>query len=199
MTRFQLFYQRWGEGCGSTQCARANRVVLVRGSIPCDILFIGEAPGQSEDVIGRPFVGPAGKLLDRIIEDALSGITANESVPKTLGKDRPSKLAFTNIVGCIPREENGDKATEPDYDQIMACRPRLEEFVRLADPKLVVAVGALARDYTDQTVKDSCRLHTGIRKCEIVHPAAILRANVAARGLMVQRATVTLRNAVEEL
>jgi uracil-DNA glycosylase family 4 len=85
MTRFQLFCQKWGEGCGSTQCAGANRVVLVRGSVPCDVLFIGEAPGQSEDVVGRPFVGPAGKLLDRIIEDALSGITVNKRVCKYCG------------------------------------------------------------------------------------------------------------------
>jgi uracil-DNA glycosylase len=51
-----------------------SNVVLARGSIPCDILFVGEAPGRSEDALGKPFVGPAGILLDEMIEDALSGI-----------------------------------------------------------------------------------------------------------------------------
>lgn len=183
MTRLQLFTQKWRGGCGSDQCSKA-RVVLFKGTLPCDLLFVGEAPGESENVLGRPFVGPAGKLLDSIIEDAV---------------DDTMRCAFTNVVGCIPRESTGDKAKEPEHEQILACQGRLEEFIRLANPRLLVCVGALARDYTDPFLKDSCKFHRPIPRVAITHPAHILRANVTNRGLMRQRAVVTLRNAVLEL
>jgi DNA polymerase len=184
MTRLELFTQKWHRGCGSDQCSKA-RVVLFKGTLPCDLLFVGEAPGESENVLGRPFMGPAGKLLDSIIEDAVD--------------TRDIRCAFTNVVGCIPRESTGDKAKEPEHEQILQCQGRLSEFIRLANPRLVVCVGALARDYTDPMLKDACPIQEDIPRVSITHPAAILRANVTNRGLMRQRAVVTLRNAVLEL
>ena len=73
------------------------QTALYRGQVPCDILLIGEAPGPSENVLGEPFAGPAGHLLDQIVGQ--SG----------LGKFR---LCFTNLVGCIPLEAPGQKFAE---------------------------------------------------------------------------------------
>jgi uracil-DNA glycosylase len=78
------FLQGWGRGCGSNLCPLARKVVLARGTLPCDVLFIGEGPGVSEDVTGRPFVGPAGSLLDHIVNTAL----APEGTPTWLDEKR---------------------------------------------------------------------------------------------------------------
>lgn len=174
MSPWKSFCEKWKGGCDSSICGdRGTRIVLARGKIPCDVLFVGEAPGESENALGLPFVGPAGKLLDRIIGDA---------VPPQL------RIAFTNLVCCIPREEYGGKAMEPDIEDIRSCRDRLREFVTLCKPRLIVRVGKLA---TKHVKDDGC--------VDIAHPAAILRANVANQGLMIQKCVVTLSNAVEDL
>ena len=200
MTRLELFTQKWRRGCGSDQCSKA-RVVLYKGTLPCDLLFIGEAPGESENVLGRPFVGPAGKLLDSIIEDAVGGLVlgAGAITENDISDGEPVRCAFTNVVGCIPRESDGEKAKEPEHEQILCCQGRLAEFVKLANPRLIVCIGALARDYTDPMLKDACPIREDVPRVAITHPAAILRANVTNRGLMRQRCVVTLRNAVLEL
>lgn len=175
----------YGEGCGSDMCKSATRICLGRGRVPCDILFIGEAPGESEDVIGLPFVGPAGRLLDHIIDMAIGR-----------GEDRP-RLAFTNLVGCLPRE-NGTKSGAPEDDQVRSCQFRLQDFVKIASPRLIVCVGNLSRDWLDVGYRSHIRLHADIPRVAITHPAAILRANIAQKGLLAQRATIVIRNAVEE-
>ena len=57
-TKWQLHVDRWRHGCGNALCDRAQKVCLARGSLPCDVLFTAEAPGESENVVGRPMVGP---------------------------------------------------------------------------------------------------------------------------------------------
>lgn len=147
--------------------------------------MIGESPGQSEDLIGRPFTGPAGHQLDRMID--ASG----------LGEVR---LAFTNLVCCIPLGEDGKKTKDPDKDDIVACQTRLREFVEVADPDVIVCVGTLARDWTDpQRKKRAVTFHRDIPRVDIIHPAAILRANIANRGLMIRRCVVALHNVLVEL
>lgn len=175
-TPWQQHVERW-RGCqGCELHQRRKRVVLARGSVPCDVLFVGEAPGASEDAIGAPFVGPAGKLLDEIIEEAMSGLP-------------PLRIAFTNLVCCIPRGEDWEKIGEPGKEHIAACRKRLEEFVALARPRLIVLVGSLAKRHSSGLV--------GSRSwAEIDHPAFIMRMNEAQRGLARQRAEVRIRNAV---
>lgn len=192
MTRFQLHKQEW-ENCQRCElCHTRQRVVLFRGVIPCDVLFIGEAPGRSEDSLGRPFIGPAGKLLDQIIE---------RSFPHSEEADLPQGYALsygiTNLVGCIPLE-GGKKTLEPSVEQIQSCAPRLQEIVEIAKPKLLVAVGNLARDWIDQKYAGGVRLPP-IPQIAITHPSAILRANIAQRGLLVQRAIVAIRDGVEEI
>jgi DNA polymerase len=155
--------------------------------IPADIVFIGEAPGISEDVLGRPFVGPAGKLLDSII---------SRSVPSHLS------CAFTNLVACIPLGEDKKKTAEPAHEDIKACQPRLIEFVRLCKPRLLVLVGQLAKGYIPgQSLFNPVNwLREGnfLEFVDIDHPAYILRMNAAQQGLATQRAQVRIACAIED-
>ena len=178
MTPYQAHRKKW---INCTRCplhSGRSRVVLARGKVPCDVLFLGEAPGLSEDVIGQPFVGPAGHLLDKIIEQAIDGRL---------------DYCLTNLVACLPRGDDGDKTKEPPEDAIEACAPRLIEFVELCRPKLIVLVGKLARKHIPWELVEK-RLWV-----EIVHPAAILRMDVSQRGLAVQRCIVTVERTVEEM
>lgn len=193
MTPWQTFLERWRGGCGSSLCGGRAKVVLARGDVPADILFVGEAPGGSEQVVGQPFVGPAGHLLDQITRRA---------VPTNLS------LCYTNLVCCIPWGENGAKVAEPPAEAIKACAPRLKEFVRIVQPRLVVLVGQLAGRHVHDQSQFSEREDLGLewlppgqeflQFVTITHPAAILRANFSQRGLMIQKAALSLADAVRE-
>jgi uracil-DNA glycosylase len=167
----------------------------VRGSLPADVLFIGEAPGKNEDGLGKPFVGPAGHELDRVLSGAL------ESVPPRMDVDeegepveRPIRFAYTNLVACIPRGEDGDKVAEPPTESIETCSPRLQELFRMADPRLVVLVGRLAEKWGPKI----CDL-SGVKVISIVHPAAILQGSIAQKPLAIQLMRVSLTNALCDL
>jgi len=239
LTPLQAHLSRWSRGCGGPCCQAAKHVCLVRGTVPCDLLFVGEAPGSSEDVIGRPFVGPAGQLLDEICKRALSDlyscavcrregsfalvtVAINEEGDDVLscsrGHQNPPtvalRLAFTNVVGCLPREETGEvlaggrpsvvKAVEPATEDVLRCSPRVTELVEIARPHLIVAVGRVAADWLDQGARFSIPLPAGrgnkpIPQVQVDHPASVLRANVTMRNLMVQRVVAALRGGVEDL
>ena len=179
MSPIQRHIRFWSKCTRCVLSEHRHKVVLVRGKVPAPILFIGEAPGASEDVIGDPFVGPAGKLLDEIINHAFDG---------------QYDYALTNLVACIPKDETDTKVGEPTKQCIEACAPRLEWFVtRLCKPKLIVCVGALATKWVDKQFgkKD-------FKFLSIKHPAHLMRMNVAAKGLEIQRATVQLDDFVTE-
>jgi DNA polymerase len=159
-------------------------VVHYRGDVPCKVLFVGEAPGPSEDVVGVPFIGPAGSVLDQIRRRALP-------------TDIP--VGFANVVGCIPLDEAGEKFKEPGDDQVEACRPRLEELIRIASPRLVVMVGKTAEGWLTPGYKHSIKVKEGTRFVAIIHPAAILRGPPAAKNLSIQRAVIQVRDAYEAL
>lgn len=184
MSLFSLHVQRWKDCRLCSLCETRKKVVLARGTIPCDVLFIGEAPGESENVLGTPFRGPAGKLLDLILERA---------VPDGI------RYALTNLVCCVPREDGF--VTEPDDDSVRSCAPRLAELVEIATPDLIVCVGRLAKDWIDPGYKHSVSkgFSRKIPFVDITHPAAILRANVAQKGFLVQRSKATIRTAVEDM
>lgn len=183
-TPWQQHVEQWRDCDRCSLCSTRQNVVLARGKIPCDVLFVGEAPGPSEDAIGQPFIGPAGSLLDQIIRNAVVV---------------PLRIAFTNLVACIPLDSDGKKFSEPDDDSILACKPRLEQFIEIAQSKIVVAVGKLAQDFADRGYRHSFKLPPSVKNIiDIKHPAAILRMNVAQQGLEIQRCIVTLRMAVEE-
>jgi uracil-DNA glycosylase family 4 len=193
---FQLHLDRWKKGCGSCHCARATGIVFCRGKLPCDVLFVGEAPGQSEDALSQPFIGPAGDLLDAIIAEAL------EEFPGL-------RLAFTNLVGCLPRRDDGSKSVEPDREQIETCRPRLTEFILLSKPKLIVWVGALSDKHGAAALGKAVTYagspgkvegHPTIRLwASIAHPAHLLRAPEAQKSLLRQRCVSSTRRAVKAL
>lgn len=152
-------------------------MVFGRGKLPCRILFVGEAPGDSEDVIGKPFVGPAGRLLDKTI------IT-------TLGED--ISIAFTNLVSCIPKED-GEKR-EPTKEEILACGERLLEFYGMASPEYVVTVGTLSDKWVPKILE-----HDEDKTISIYHPAYILRLPITQRGLAQQRNESILLDLAEVL
>lgn len=160
------------------RCAYAEvrrRVCLARGVLPADVLFVGEGPGRSEDVIGQPFVGPAGQLLDDVVARAGGG---------------QFRLCFANLVGCIPKGTDGEKTGKPDPKAVKACAPRLAELTALADPRLVVLVGDDAQRWFDRVVPDHGRVTVGVR-----HPAWLLRRPPASRGVDIQQVEARLRRA----
>lgn len=184
MTPLQLYRQKWARGCGNVICREGKAVALCRGQVPCDVLYVGEAPGVSEDVFKQPFKGPAGILLDRIDRKAFvmhQGLTRG----------------YCNLVGCIPKypEDGGKKAGEPNPEDIVRCKPRLEEFIRLCKPKLIVNVGVLSKDWFE-----SKEIRYGdIPTAAIDHPAFILHQNIANQGLLEQRCTITLETALDDV
>lgn len=149
------------------------RICLAKGQVPCDVLFVGEAPGASEDATGEVFCGPAGNLLQEIINRALE--------PET-------RLAFTNLVCCFPREAKSRGDNEPERDEILSCRPRLIEFANIAQPRLVVCVGTLAEAYV--------RGIYGGPGVHITHPAYILsKLPQAQKGMEANKCVVQIRSA----
>lgn len=187
MTRFQLHLANWQNCQACELCDQRRNMVFSRGRVPCDILFIGEAPGLSEDVVGRPFVGPAGKLMDRIITEALTGY-------------EHMSYALTNLVCCFPKKQKEAGDNEPPPESIEACSKRLEEFVNLAEPRMIVCVGGLAQAWIIGT-KGRRHILTGYqgKLIAITHPAAILRMLLAQRPLVTRRCVVTIAEAIEEL
>lgn len=188
--------RRWKDCTKCPLYTQRNHIVLARGSIPADVVFVGEAPGTSENDLGQPFIGPAGKLLDQIIERAWRSIT-----------DTPT-FALTNLVACFPRESKEAGTNEPDVAEIKACQPRLAEFIDLCSPKLLVAVGGLADTHLAAALPAKTVLSAGGRVeghkslvywTSIVHPAHIVRAPLAQQGMMLQKAVVVLSNALEEM
>lgn len=198
MTPYRRFVEQWFSCTACPLCETRSRVVLARGSVPCRVLFVGEAPGRSEDVVGLPFVGPAGRLMDHVIARA---------VPKGV------TFSLCNIVCCLPLDDGGEKTSEPPDEAVRACSPRLRQFVGLCRPSLIVCVGNLARDWLDHRAHHNvwrenygslgCRdrkVHAGaaIPRIAVTHPAAILRQPTAQQGLSVQRCVVQIGNAIEE-
>lgn len=165
---------KWGNCEACELCETRKNIVLAkaRGTLPTDILFVGEAPGRVEDRYGKPFVGPAGHLLDEILE---------EVIPSWV------KLAFTNIISCIPLDENGQKVKQPHREHIKACKARLVEFYHVARPQYLVSVGKLAEKHIDTLLKKKEIVHDEEYITSIIHPAAILRAVDAQQGIMYKR------------
>ena len=180
MSKWTDHKKKWSFCTACPLHERRKKVVLARGKLPCDMLFVGEAPGASEDVLGRPFIGPAGKLLDSIIEEA---------VPDEVS------IGFTNLVACIPKDESGSKTKEPEQDHIIACSNRLEEILKMAKPAVLIMVGKLSEKWMPSQFGDDIA-ETWI---SVIHPAALLRMDASQKPLAIQRTIVTLRDAAEEL
>jgi uracil-DNA glycosylase family 4 len=182
--RYKEHRARWAKGCGAAECGRARHVVFARGTIPAQVLFLGEGPGVSEDVLGKPFVGPAGELLQRIIDQAVPAHVT---------------YALYNVVGCMPTDDDGTKSGEPSDEQVRSCMPKVMEFLEIADPDLLVCVGTVSDDWTDPKAHHRIPLHRDIPRLAIRHPAWMLRCTIATRGLEIQRCIVQLSQAVAKV
>lgn len=168
----------FGSCTGCTLSETRSRVVLLRGSLPCDVLFVGEAPGQAEDTLGKPFIGPAGKLLDSLVLEALEDSGAS------------LRLAYTNLIGCVPIDpENRNKVVEPPREAVKACTPRLKDLVKLARPRALVMVGKASQKWCPKIIDWDFE-----HSIDIVHPAAILRADMSQRTMASQVCCVVLRD-----
>lgn len=148
-----------------------SNVVLARGELPCDYLFIGEAPGPQEDANGWPFVGRSGELLDAMITDLI----------KKVGK---ISYAITNAVACFPHTvvgiqtesgvESGYVIRPPDKAELKACQPRLADFMNIARPKTIILLGKSAvKAY--KSIPSPIGVDSMESVLELQHPSFILR------------------------
>ena len=112
-------------GCPLCKLSRSRKnAVPGEGQLSAKIMFIGEAPGRSEDEKGRPFVGAAGRILDELLKKA--------------GIER-SQVFITNIVKCRPPNNR-----VPKEDELTACRPYLDRQIALIKPKVICILGRTA-------------------------------------------------------
>lgn len=188
LSPYQQHKQKWINCQLCSLCNTRTKVCLARGNIPADILIIGEAPGSSEDIFGQPFMGPAGHLLNGILQEALQARFS---------------IYLTNIVACMPVDEDNTKTAEPDKASIKACRPRLIEIIRIVKPKAIVLAGKLAEatikgqaDFADQLDHYCSWLPKGeyIKFTKILHPAAIIRMDVSQKSLAIKRCIAILED-----
>ena len=119
-------------GCrGCHLWERATQTVFGEGSRSAPLMLVGEQPGDQEDLAGEPFVGPAGKLLDRALEEA--------------GIDRTAAYV-TNVVKHFKWEARGKRRihAKPSWSEMVACRPWLDAEIAVVEPRVLVCLGATA-------------------------------------------------------
>jgi uracil-DNA glycosylase len=163
---------------GCTACPlheTGTQTVFGEGSSKAEVVFVGEQPGDQEDLQGKPFVGPAGKLLDKALEDA--------------GIDR-SRVYVTNVVKHFKWQARGKRRIhqKPNWSEIAACRPWLEAELDVVEPRVLVCLGAtaaqalLGRDFRVSRQR-GVPVESDLAENVIatVHPSSILRADAETR------------------
>ncbi len=139
-----------------------NHLVFGEGNPNARLVFVGEGPGREEDLVGRPFVGEAGKLLTRIIEGGM----------RLTRKD----VYICNVVKCRPP---GNR--DPEKDEIAACRPFLEQQIRLIRPEVICILGRVAGrallggNFKISKERGAWRSYLDIPVMPTYHPAYLLR------------------------
>jgi uracil-DNA glycosylase family protein len=165
---------------GCTACPlheTGTQTVFGEGLTKARVVFVGEQPGDQEDQQGKPFVGPAGKLLDKALEDA--------------GIDR-SAVYVTNVVKHFKWQARGKRRIhqKPNWSEIAACRPWLEAELDVIEPRVLVCLGAtaaqalLGRDFRVSRQRGEL-VESDLAENVIatVHPSSILRADDETRDL----------------
>jgi uracil-DNA glycosylase len=165
---------------GCTACPlheTGTQTVFGEGATKARVVFVGEQPGDQEDQQGKPFVGPAGKLLDKALEDA--------------GIDR-SQVYVTNVVKHFKWQARGKRRIhqKPNWSEIAACRPWLEAELEVIEPRVLVCLGAtaaqalLGRDFRVSRQRGEL-VESDLAENVIatVHPSSILRADDETRDL----------------
>ncbi len=161
--------QNWEElrqAClGCTRCGLCetrHNVVFGVGNENADVMFVGEGPGEQEDLRGEPFVGPAGKLLDDMLT--------------IIDLDRKTNCYIANIVKCRPPRNRDPLETEQD-----ACVGYLRSQAALVKPKIIVCLGRIAAmrlirpDYRITREHGQWTQKNGVWMTAIYHPSALLR------------------------
>lgn len=172
-------------GCRACDlCELGSRVVFGEGPQNARLVFLGEQPGDNEDRVGRPFVGPAGDVLNEVLAEA--------------GIDR-SKVYLTNTVKHFRFVERGKARLhkKPAVRHVNACSPWLRAEVEFVGPELVVCLGLTAAQAAiDRTLKvrdargQLHRTHQGVDAIVTNHPSAILRARDSAHSEQLRREMV---------
>ena len=167
---FASFSELEREATACTKCPlheRRTQVVFGAGDATADLVFVGEGPGEQEDLQGIPFVGRAGQLLTRLIEGI--GMTRDD-------------VYIANVVKCRPP---GNR--DPLPAEIDACRPYLEAQLAFIDPKVVVTLGNFATKLLLDTKDGITKLRgrefpfrNGAVLIPALHPSAVLRNGGAA-------------------
>ena len=157
------------EGC--TLRATATQLVFADGNPQSRVMFIGEAPGYDEDIVGRPFVGRSGKLLDRMLA--------------AIGLDRTSAY----IANVVPWRPPGNRTPTPQETAI--CLPFIRRQIELADPDVLVCLGGPSMQTLLGTRDGITRMRgrwlpfdTGTREIKAMatfHPAFLLRSPLQKR------------------
>jgi DNA polymerase len=184
---------------GCTAChlhELGTQTVFGEGRASADVMLVGEQPGDQEDLAGKPFVGPAGKLLDRALEEA--------------GIDRDA-VYVTNAVKHFKwtPSANGKRRIhqKPDTREVRACKPWLEAEIAVLRPRLVVALGAtaaqalLGKDFrVTKSHGQVFDLPPASRVTATVHPSSILRSRTdEERALAFDGLVTDLRAVTKEL
>ncbi len=151
------------DGCGLKH--RATQLCFADGNPAADIMLVGEAPGSEEDLQGKPFVGRAGQLLDRML--------------KAIGLDRTKVF----IVNTVPWRPPGNR--EPSPEEMALCQPFLHRQIELVAPKLLVTLGNVPTKALFQTSTGIMRMRGQWKDLSIgshrvpaiamFHPAYLLR------------------------
>ena len=150
--------------------AGATQAVLGEGTTPAEAMLVGEQPGDREDLEGAPFVGPAGRMLDRALAD--SGID-------------PARVYVTNVVKHFRYRARGKRRIhqKPDAVHVAACRPWLDAELALVAPRVLVCLGATAAQALVgrhvRVTRDRGRpLDSDLAEHVVatVHPSSLLRA-----------------------
>ena len=185
------------EGCkGCWLWTLGSQTVFGEGPRQAEVMFVGEQPGDQEDKAGRPFVGPAGKLLDRALDEA--------------GIDRKT-VYVTNAVKHFKweRAERGNRRIhkKPNDAEIRACRPWLDSEIALVRPRVIITLGATASQALlgkqFRVTKDRGQPIPSAQTEAVfatVHPSAVLRApDPAARALAEQEFIADLKKVARHL
>ena len=144
-----MLEELYGQVCGCRRCQLwegTKHAVFGEGPFDAKVMVVGQNPGADEDETGRPFVGRAGKYLSKTLVEF--GI-------------RRETLFITNIVKHI-----SPKNRKPSPDEVTACLPYLQEQIRLIQPKIIILLGASAKEMPRVA---------GIKYFEVVHPSAAMR------------------------
>jgi len=167
--------------------AHATQTVFGEGPAHARLVLVGETAGDREDIEGRPFVGPAGHLLDRCLVEA--------------GLDR-EKVYVTNVVKHVKWTQRGKRRLhgKPNASEIRACRPWLEAELALVKPKVVVLLGATAAQallgsgfrVTRERGKPVTSPFAQVTLAT-VHPSSLLRADDKDRAREIARFVADLR------